>query len=228
MNAIVNKAVTKISDQLMFKQVLATALEKTINKVLSLNIHDNSALTDLSEQRLTMVISELAFPLTLSVYQQQILVTSTDDNCNESSINECIIKTSIGTLKELQQTQQLTELIKQDKLDIYGDIKIAQQFASLAQTLEIDWQSELAKHIGDFATYKLTCAGKTLAKKFSFLKKQVQADSSEYIVHEQKLVITKHQLNEFNQAVSQVSEQTDKLAQRLAAIKAASLKINQG
>ena len=172
MNAIVNKAVTKISDQLMFKQVLATALEKTINKVLSLNIHDNSALTDLSEQRLTMVLSELAFPLTLSVYQQQILVTSTDDNCNESSINECIIKTSIGTLKELQQTQQLTELIKQDKLDIYGDIKIAQQFASLAQTLEIDWQSELAKHIGDFATYKLTRAGKTLAKKFSFLKKQ--------------------------------------------------------
>jgi len=219
MNAFANKSIAKISDQLMFKQVLAVALEKTINKALSLNIHGNSALTNLSEQRLTMVLEELSFPLTFSVYQQQILITSTNNHDDENTKKQCTIKTSIGTLKELQKTQQLTELIKQDKLDIYGDIKVAQQFASIAQTLEIDWQSELAKHIGDFATYKLTRIGKALAEKFSFFKKQVQADSNEYIVHEQKLVVTKHQLDEFNQAVSQVSEQTDKLVQRLAAIK---------
>ncbi len=212
MNAFANKVSDKLGEQLMLKQALALTLEKIINKALNLNINDSVELKSLNEKRVTIILDELNSPLSFSVYQQQILVTSFTE------YSDCTIITSLKTLKELQKNQQLTELIKQDKLDITGDIKLAQQFANVAQNLTIDWQTELAKHIGDFATYKLTRFGKTLVDKIKFLKNQVQADSSEYIVHEQKLVITKNQLNDFNQQVNNVSEQAEQLMLRLATI----------
>ena len=96
-----------------------------------------------------------------------------------------------------------------------GDVKIAQQFAQIAQTLDIDWRSELAKHIGDIPTYKLESWAKNLGSKLGFAAKQIQADASEYLVHEKRLVVTTSQIADFNHQVDQVSSQTEQLAQRL-------------
>lgn len=202
----------KLSEQLMLQQGLALVLEKIINNALRLNINDNSTLAFLESKQLTVELDELTFPLSFHIYDQQIIVNS----LTESS--DCIITTSLSTLKELKQHQKLTELIKQDKLDIVGDLKLAQQFANVAQNLKIDWQSEIAKHIGDFTTYKLGRVAKSLVNKFKFLTQQIQADSGEWLVHETKLVLTKNQLDDFNLQVTQVSEQTTQLARRLAAL----------
>lgn len=211
-NSFTNIIDNKVSDQLMLKQALALVLEKIMNKALTLNINNNTDLSALNNKCLTIILAELNFPLSFIIYQQKILVNSLTDN------SDCTITTSLKTLKDLQKNQQLTELIKQDKLDINGDIKLAQQFANIAQNLTIDWQSELAKHIGDIATYKLGRVAKTLVDKVIFFKNQVQADSSEYIVHEQKLMITQNQMDNFCQQVEQINSQTDTLMLRLNAL----------
>jgi len=95
-------------------------------------------------------------------------------------------------------------------------MKVAQQFASLAENLNIDWQSELATHIGDVPTHKLVQLGKTVANKFKFAAKQINADASEYIVHEKRLVVTRGQIEHFNQQVNNVSNQVDAIAIRIA------------
>ncbi len=203
---------TQFSEQLMLKQALCLTLEKLINTAFSMNTNGNDGLLILAGKRVTIFLDELGFALSFSVHQQKILVTSLIED------SDCTITTSLSSLKELQKNQQLTELIKQDKLDISGDLKVAQQFANIAQTLEIDWQSELAKYIGDFATYKLGRITKTIFAKFAFLNQQVQADSCEYLVHEKRLLVTKNQLDEFNQQVEQVHEQANSLLLRLAAL----------
>ena len=85
----------------------------------------------------------------------------------------------------------------------------------MAETLDIDWQTELAKHIGDVATHKLVQLGKVSSDKVAFVNEQIQADSSEWLVHEQRLVVTKSQINYFSQAVSAVTSQTEQLENRL-------------
>ena len=220
MNALLNVN-KQLSEQLMVKQALTATLEAIINKALALNINSQVSLHAVDEKSLTLQLAELGFPLTFNVFEQQILVTS------DNKTSDCNICTSVTTLKALQQDQQLTELIKQDKLDIQGDINIAQQFAAIAQHIQIDWQTELAKHIGDFATYKLGRVMNNIAAKLSFFKSQVSADSREYIVHEKKLVLTKAQLEHFYQQVDDVSQQTDKLMERLTLL-TAKLNKNQG
>ncbi len=204
----------QISTQLMFPQTLAASIETIINKVLSLG-SANISLEKLGQKTLTLALAELGFPLSFTVIDNNdkaLLVSSLTERA------DCIINTSIKTLRELQAKQQLTELIKQDKLDVTGDINVAQQFANLAQNLDIDWQSELAAYIGDVPTHKLMQLGQKVADKFRFAAKQINADASEYIVHEQRLVVTKSQIKQFNQEVDDVSKQVEALEARITCL----------
>ncbi len=197
-----------ITDQLMLKQALSSALEKVINKALELNVNDNSALKTLEAKQLTLLLDELGFPLTFTVSSNQVLVTNLTDS-------DCTVITSINTLKKLKASQQLTDYIKQDLLDIQGDLKIAQQYLNLAENLEIDWQNELAHYIGDIPTYQLSRVAHFAQTKLNFAKTQIQADLSEWLVHEKKLIVSASELNDFNGQVTQTVAQFDKLQQRL-------------
>lgn len=115
------------------------------------------------------------------------------------------IKNECFKFNRIKKEQQITELIKQEKLDILGDIKVAQQFASLFENLSIDWQSEFAEHIGDIPTYKLSQFSLWLREKINFAAEQIQADASEWLVHEKRLAVTKGQLLSFNQQVDDVA-----------------------
>ncbi len=202
---------TAITDQLMLKQALSAVLEKAINKALKLTINDNSAFNTLAGKQLTLLLEELGFPLTFTLNHQQVLVTTLAQG-------DCTVTTSISTLKKIKASQQLTEFIKQDLLDIQGDLKIAQQYLALAESLEIDWQSELANHIGDIPTYQLSRVASFAQNKINFAKTQIQADITEWLVHEQKLIVSATELKQFNLQVTQAAEQFDTLQQRLAKI----------
>lgn len=196
----------------MYQQALCSVLEKIVNKALSLNIDGSDELIPLEQKTLTIHLAELAFPLSFSIHQQAILVTTLTER------SDCQLKTSISSLIELQKKQQLTELIKQDKLDILGDIKVAQQFASVFEKLSIDWQSELAEHIGDIPTYKLSQFSLWLRDKIKFAAAQIQADASEWLVHEKRLVVTHSQIAAFNQEVSDIADSVVNIEQRMTCL----------
>tara|TARA_R110000744_G_scaffold191581_2_gene310695 strand:+ start:216 stop:866 length:651 start_codon:yes stop_codon:yes gene_type:complete len=198
-----------IRQQLMFAQSVSALLETVINQFLRYNLHGTRALKPLAEKTLTVQLAELPFPLSFSVSDEKIHVTINDEH------SDCCLITSISSLIELKKEQQLTDLIKNNKLDILGDLKVAQRFADIAQSLDIDWQSELAKRIGDIPTYKLGQLGQQLREKLSFASNQVQADAGEWLVHEKRLMITAAELSYFNRDVEQVVQQVATLSSRL-------------
>jgi ubiquinone biosynthesis protein UbiJ len=192
----------------MQQQVLCSGLERLVNKALALNLQGTQGLDKLEQKTLSIHLQEIGFPLSFTVSAQTVLINTLIEH------TDCTINTSVNTLLLLKKEQQLTELIKQDKLDISGDIKVAQTFAHIAETLNIDWQSELAKHIGDIPTYKLTQTGKSIGSKLKFAAQQIQADASEWLVHEKKLVVTSSQISHFNQQVCDIEKQVEQLVQQ--------------
>jgi len=205
---ITSMACKKLATNLLLPQVLHAALETIINRAFALNIRQLS-LVHLEQKTLTLELSELDSPMSFTVVENKMLVNAVIDR------SDCIIRTSLQTLKKLKAEQQLTTLIKQGELDVVGDIKIAQQFSALAEQLEIDWQSELAKQIGDVPTHKLLHFGNKITKKVNHTLKQLENDVGEYVVHEKRLVVTDSQVSSFNQSVNQVSSQVEKLSTRL-------------
>lgn len=196
----------------MPQQLLCVALEKIANKALSLNTQRSQALETLLLKTLTIQLSELNFPLSITFQSNSVMVTSL------TSMSDCSIQTSLSTLNKLKKEQQLTELIKQGELDIQGDIKVAQQVAHIAEHLKIDWESEIALHIGDVATYKLGQAGKFLAQKLKFAQVQISQDSSEWLLHEARLVVSASEINHHSRQVDAASKATLKLEQRIKSL----------
>ncbi len=203
---------TNLSDSLLLPQVATASLELIINKALSLN-NKSLSFAAVAQKTLTLELAELSFPLCFTVNNAanaaEIIVRSQIES------SDCTIKTSINTLKKLKANQSLTQLIKKDELDVSGDIKIAQQFANIAQSLEIDWQTELAKHLGDVPTHKLLQFGNKITKSLSATGKQLEADISEYLVHEKRLVVTSSQINAFNLQTKAVASEVDTLSARI-------------
>ena len=211
----------------MPQQLLASALEKIINQVLAMNSqhkpHNNTsftALTALNGKTLTVVLTELTFPLCFSVVGEKLLVHgnthgNSADITQNIPLHYCQINTSLKTLWQLKQEQQLTQLIKQNQLDVQGDLKIAQHFAALFENINIDWQSELANHIGDIPTYQLAQFFDVIKNKVNFAASQISADSTEWLLHEKKLVVTNYELNQFNQSVNHTVEQLAQLNKKI-------------
>lgn len=194
----------------MHIQLLTSALELILNQALSMGNAQASILTKLEQKSLAVSLAELNAVICLTVSQQKLLVTSPS---LESNTADCLITTSINTLVKLNNEQQLTQLIKSEQLDLSGDIKVAQLYAALFESLNIDWQSELEKHIGDIATYKLVQLAITTGSKLKFAQRQISSDATEWLVHEKKWVVTAYDIAQYQEQVAHIAtqiEQTEK------------------
>ncbi|WP_019029197.1 ubiquinone biosynthesis accessory factor UbiJ [Colwellia piezophila] len=204
---------TLFSEGLLLPQATTSTIELIINKALALNNNKLVSFAAISQKTLTIKLAELSFPLSFTVNNNAgstyIMVRAAAD------FSDCTIKTSLNTLKKLKAKQSLTQLIKQDELDVSGDIKVAQQFTSIIETLAIDWQSELARHLGDVPTHKLLQFGNKITKSLVATGKQLEADIGEYIVHEKRLVVTSSQINAFNQQTKDIASKVDALSDRI-------------
>ena len=203
----------KLIEDLLLPQLSTAILEWLSNNAVSLNANKQVSFSSLHQKTLTIELAELPFPISLSVNVVEnipdMIVTAQHEN------SDCIITTSLKTLNKIRANESLTQLIKQNELDVHGDIKVAQHFAQIAQALDIDWQSELAKHIGDGPTYKLVNLGQQVSHSLRAKVKQFDADVSEFVVHEKRLIVTNSQLRYFNQQVEEVAQATGALAERV-------------
>ncbi|WP_371187261.1 SCP2 domain-containing protein [Thalassotalea maritima] len=199
--------------QLMPKQVLTAVLEQLINKTIDLDDKARKYLEVINHNSLTVLINELGFPITLHVADGHISVIA-----NKLS-DDCLIACSLQTLTKLQQASLIPQLIKSGELDIVGDVKIAQQFASITERLNIDWGTLLAGRIGDVPTHQLQKLANVLKQKFSFAKQQIGEDASEFVLHEARLAVSTNEVEQFNQQVAELAQQVDSLISRFQSLR---------
>ena len=198
-----------MASQRMYQQLLSGFIEQVANALIARASLENKLLEALEQQTLCIKLSELDFPLCLTISDKQLVVSNITERV------DCTISTSLSSLQLLQKEQQLTELIKQDKLDIDGDIKVAQRFASIAQSISFDWPTELSKYIGDVPTYKLEQFHVWLSKKFNFAKQQIESDASEWLTHEAQLLVTLPEISQFSQQVQEAKSAISALEARI-------------
>jgi ubiquinone biosynthesis protein UbiJ len=81
----------------------------------------------------------------------------------DATINADVdIKLKSNVFLKLIQGEDLTELLRQDKIMIHGDVKTAQLLVDLLQQVEFDFEEALSKFTGDIVAHQV---GK-IAKKF--------------------------------------------------------------
>ena len=181
-------------------------VEKVANNLLHRDPESVERLQRLDGKRLRFHLKELPFEITVSVDTHGVQLSTSD----ESDV-DCRIATEMGVLPELQDTANLTRLIKADLLDIDGDPMLAQQVVSLFKSLNVDWEAELAKTIGDVPAHWL---GKLWRRSREQVKTQWQQQQRwvhGVLTEEKQLLPVRAEFDQFKTDLQQLRAQIERL-----------------
>lgn len=128
---------------------------------------------------------------------------------------DCSLSLNLFTLAELKQVDRIPSLIKQDKLQLEGDIKLAQQFADLFLQLEPDLEEKLSQRIGDVAAYQVLSKSRMLAEALSKACAQAPVKLTELANEEWKLTVGQAEYQQWQRQVQALAADCEQLARRI-------------
>ena len=181
-------------------------VEKVANNLLHRDPESVERLQRLDGKRLRFHLKELPFEITVSVDTHGVQLSTSD----ESDV-DCRIATEMGVLPELQDTANLTRLIKADLLDIDGDPMLAQQVVSLFKSLNVDWEAELAKTIGDVPAHWLGKLWRSSREQVKTQWQQQQRWVHGVLTEEKKLLPVRAEFDQFKTDLQQLRAQIERL-----------------
>ncbi|MCS5586295.1 MAG: SCP2 sterol-binding domain-containing protein [Gammaproteobacteria bacterium] len=129
-------------------------LEQALNYLIDQGDADLSALNG---KTLYFALEDLPLDVNFVCTNDRIFVTT-----DTSAGADVDIKLKSSVFLALFQGEDLTELLRQDKIIIHGDVKTAQLLVDLLQQIDTGLEEVLSKYTGDIVAYQV---GK-LAKNF--------------------------------------------------------------
>ena len=125
---------TDTSTFLMLPNFVLSLVERILNQALKLDPNVAHKLTTVKQKRLLVEVRD---------WQQTTQVVFADEKLHlyaaeNSDYSDCMISADIDTLVALKNPAMLTQLIRQDKLDLQGDLNIAQAYSGAFSGLDID------------------------------------------------------------------------------------------
>lgn len=200
-------------------QAFCGAIEAAINQALKLALNGKELILPLVGKRCIVHLQELEFTFAFQFSSEYVDVMALPPveqaMLDDMLINECYISVSLFALPELKQTSQLTKLIKQNKLDFYGDLGIAQKFSQVISDIEFDFEESLSAYVGDAGAYTLISQSEKLQ---SYAKKQhklLMNMLSDAALEEKPIAVRPIMLMNFIEEVRQLKMDTDRFEAKL-------------
>ncbi len=131
---------------------------------------------------------------------------------------DCYLSLSLKTLPQLREQVNITQLIKQDLLELDGDLQLAQKFSTLLAEAKPDIEEWLSQWIGDSLAHTVIHAGK---QAFATAKQQMQKqqnNAAQVITEEWKIVPAPLEIAYFCDQVDTVKQQVIDMESRLNAL----------
>jgi len=142
-------------------------LEQALNYLID---QGNADLSTLNGKTLHFALEDLPLNVNFVCTNDRIFVTT--DTSADADVD---IKLKSSVFLALFQGKDLTELLRQDKIVIHGDVKTAQLLVDLLRQLDIDLEEALSKYTGDIIAHQV---GK-MAKKFKTSDNPLEALKNE-------------------------------------------------
>jgi ubiquinone biosynthesis protein UbiJ len=101
------------------------------------------------------------------------------------------------------------------RIEIAGDLAIAQQVQGLLAELSIDWEELLSRSIGDVPAHQVGRAARAVFALGKQALAKFERDTADYLKNESRLVVSRQQLEQFGRAVFTLSDDVERLEARL-------------
>ncbi|WP_394193238.1 SCP2 domain-containing protein [Pseudoalteromonas atlantica] len=194
----------------MFTNFLVAIVERILNTSLKLDSTLIDKLAPIAHKQLLIEIRDWQQRFLLVFSDQQLHLYSTEENQYD-----CMISGDIDTLMALQNPAMLTQLIRQDKLDLQGDLNIAQGFSNAFAAMDVDWPEHFSRYLGDAPAQQLWLSLKSVQQKGQAADKKLATTLSQLCQDELKVTIHPIELEQFKQHTRQLKGHVAQLEQRI-------------
>ena len=200
---------------ILLQQLAHSFIEPLINNLLKDDASAKEKLNKLNGKSFAVQLTNLSIQLKLSVNNHKLMLSNNIESA------DCKVVTTSDQLKQLSDASQLTKLIKQDKLELEGDLAIAQAFSGLLMDNDINWQNALAKYVGDGMAYRIVEKAENLATLFRNKSTDANYTMSSLLTDELKVAPTEQEVSLFSNQVDALSAQVDRLSAQLTQLRKA-------
>lgn len=209
-----NKEQSAESSFFMLPSFVLSLIEQVLNQALKLDPSLIDKLKAVEHQRLLVEVRDWQQKIAITYANQQLHLYTALAHADA----DCMISANINTLLALKNPAMLTQLIRQDKLDLQGDLNIAQSYSSAFSSLDIDWPEQLAKYVGDAPAQQLYSHFQSFKQQGKKAKSQL--DSTLISLFQDELAITIHplELAQFKQQNRALKSQVAAIEQRINAL----------
>ena len=101
------------------------------------------------------------------------------------------------------------------RIEIAGDLAIAQQVQALLAELSIDWEELLSRTIGDVPAHQVGRAARALFALGKQALAKFERDTADYLKHESRMVVSRLELEQFGRAVFSLADDIERLEARI-------------
>jgi ubiquinone biosynthesis protein UbiJ len=197
----------------MISSLVAAAIEQLLNQLIKLDKDFVGDLIPVVRQQLSIEVTDLSVSLTLLFDGGKFIVLPI---ANQDS--DCFICADLNTLLDLKQPENVTHLIRNGKLNLEGDLNLAQQFSKAFNNLNIDWANNLSRYLGDGPAYTLVSfvkqSAQTLKQQASISQTtftSLMQDELKVSIHPLEAQLFKQHCRSSQQSLAQLEQRVDKL-----------------
>ena len=107
------------------------------------------------------------------------------------------------------------ESIAAGRIEITGDLAIAQQVQNFMLNLDIDYEELLSQYVGDVAAHQIGRFADTLLRGAQSSLERFERDLFEFVHHESRTVVSNEEAESFKSAVYSLNDDVERVAVRL-------------
>ncbi|ARD23978.1 MULTISPECIES: ubiquinone biosynthesis accessory factor UbiJ [Shewanella] len=196
-----------------FSLFACAGLETAIAQLQAQDKGEYARLKQLHGKVFRIQLTQVEWPLYF-VFAKQIQVL----NAYEGEV-DVSISADVTTLYKVTDGDSLTELIKEDKLTLDGDINLLQSFSHYLRHIELDFAEPLSKYIGDAPTHLLISGAQQLASTAKDIFYKSRSHVGQLTTEEYRLAPHQIEFIHFRDNLEELADNTNAIADRIASLR---------
>lgn len=195
--------------------LLLAGLEATINRYLGLDPAARARLAPLAGKVVAVELRGLGLTLYMAPHAGGIQLLG-----DYAGTPDTVIAGAPFSLLRLGHARGERDLLYRGAVEVRGDVELGQRFETVLRAIDIDWEEQLSRLVGDIAAHRLGVAARGLRDFGAQAVDHLQRDIADYLQEESQQLPRREEVDEFTGAVDAVRTDVDRLVARVQRLKA--------
>lgn len=190
-----------------------TSLSKAINAYLKLDSESTGRLEKLSGRAISIELLPFHFQFQCLFTDQGVKIHTGDEMETETQIRGTPLQ-MMGVMMAKENRQRFFA----DDLVMEGDAELGQQVIALFDELQIEWEEQLSKLVGDVPSYHVGRLIRKVGNWFKQTEDSIADDINEYVHEEAQWLPSKEALQDLFHDIDAVRMDVDRAEARIQAL----------